>query len=222
MLWVALAIAVSIVALLIGATFVPIRVSLSFKGHGEFGKFWAFAAGAQLGFITVSYADAQGIDSVFQVHVFSRRVIYISPFGSRVVDRIDEHKPTFGELKEKLPRLRDRIERWFDLADLLHFFLDLRRYVRMERFNGRLGYATPDVALTGMLSGGLYTMAGLMSPFGVFHVEPQWVDVAKAEGKLDAAFKFYPLRMLLFAIVFTLKKIKIRQRTSHTPVPAQS
>jgi len=220
--WVTLAIALAIVVAVIAVASIPFRLAFTVKGHGEFGKFWAFAFGGRLWFITVSYADAQGLDSIFQVHLFRWRIVHISPFGSRVVDKIDEHRPSLEELKDKVPRWRDQLERWFDLRDLLRFVLDLRHHIRMERFQGRLSYATPDVALTGMLSGSLFTLAGLLAPFGNLQVEPQWVDVAKAAGNLDVAFRFNPTRIVLFAISFIIRKIKLRQRTSPGPVPAQS
>lgn len=223
MQWIALAVALTILVAVITVALMPLRLALTVKGHGEFGKFWAFAAGGQLWFVTVSYANALGVDSVLQVHVFNRRVVHISPVARRQRDRDrDEEKTSFAELKQKLRLWRSKIERRFELRDLLYFVLDLRRFVHMERFQGRLSYATPDVALTGMLSGSLFTFAGLLAPFGTLQVEPQWVDVAKAAGNFDVAFRFSPTRMVLFAIVFVIKNIKLRQRTKPGPVPAQS
>lgn len=222
MQWVALAIVLTILVAVIAPAVIPLRLELTVKGHGEFGKYWAFALGGRLWFVTVGYADALGADSVLQVLVFNHRVIHISPFGKRVVDEIEEHRPTLKELMDKLPRWRDKVERWIDLGDVLRFFVDLRHQIRMERLNGRLSYATPDVAVTGMLSGSLFTMAGLLAPFGVFQVEPQWVDVAKAAGNLDVVFRFYPTRIVLYVIVFAFRNIKLRQRTTPGPVPAQS
>ena len=220
MQWIALAVALIIVVAVIAVAMMPLRLSLTVKGHGEFGKFWAFAAGGQLWFVTLSYANALGVDSILQVHVFNRRVIHLSPVGGRQPEP-EEKAMTFAEFKQKLARWRAKTERWFELDDLLRFVVDLRRFIHMERFQGDLSYATPDVALTGMLSGALFTFAGLLAPFGTFQVEPQWVDVAKAKGKLDVAFRFSPTRMVLFAIVFAIKNIKLRQRTKPGPVPAQ-
>lgn len=216
MQWVALAIALTILVAVIAPAVIPVRLALSAKGHGEFGKYGAFALGARLWFVTFAYADALGADSLFQVLVFGQRVIHISPVGKRVV-KDDEHKMSLKELLEKAPIWRDKVERWIDLGDVLRFVVDLRHHIRMERLNGRLSYATPDVAVTGMISGSLFTMAGLLAPFGVFLVEPQWVDVAKAAGNLDVVFRFYPTRIVLYAIVFAFKNIKLRQR--ETPVP---
>ncbi|MFW5739003.1 MAG: hypothetical protein ACOC1F_01410 [Myxococcota bacterium] len=223
MQWVALAIGLSFVAAFVVAMFIPLRLALTAKGHGEFGKFWAFAAGGQLWFVTVSYANALGIDSIIQVHVFNRRVVHISSLRRKLKEEVDERKPTsFAELKEKWRRLREKIERRLELKDVLRFVVGLLRQVRMERFQGKFSYATPDVALTGVLSGSLFTLAGLLAPFGVLRVEPQWVDVAKAAGNFDVAFRFYPARMVLFATVFAIKNIKLRQRTRPDPVPAQT
>lgn len=220
MQWAALAIAVVIVTSIVVVTLAPVRLELSVKGHGEFGKFWALAMGGQILFVTVTFAAAHGIDSIFQLHVFGRRVVHVSPFARKVVDTIDEHKPSLEEFEHKTRRLLSQVERWFDLDDLLVFLVDLRHRVHMQRFNGRLSYATPDLAITGILSGSLFTFAGLLSPFGNFQVEPLWVDVAKASGNLDVAFRFYPGRMVLDAITFTFKKIKLRQRTRPRPAPA--
>jgi hypothetical protein len=221
--WVALAIALTFLVAVIAPAVIPVRLALSVKGHGEFGKYGAFALGARLWFVTVAYADAFGADSLFQVLVFGQRVFHRSPVGKQqVVDEADEHKMTLKELLDKAPIWRDKVERWIDLGDVLRFVVDLRHHIRMERLNGRLSYATPDVAVTGMISGSLFTMAGLLAPFGVFLVEPQWVDVAKAAGNLDVVFRFYPTRIVLYAIVFAFKNIKLRQRETPGPAPAQS
>jgi hypothetical protein len=197
----------------------PWHLRLSVKGRGEFGKFWVIALGAELGYVTATFADAHGIDSVFQVHVFGRRVFHASPAMQKVADVIEDEIP---DLDKKMPRLRKRVERWFDLGDLLRYVvIDLRRQIRMDRLNGRLVYSTPDVALTGILSGQLYTIAGLLSPFGSLVVEPQWVDVAKIEGNISLAFRFSPAGVLLNALVFTFKKIKLRQRQADA-APAET
>ncbi len=222
MLWIALTSALAIFVVCVAATFVPVRIELTLNGRGEFGKLWAFAAGMRLWFINVAYADALGIDNVLQVYIFSRRLFMISPVGGKHVQKPDEEKMSLGELMDKLLRWRDGVQRWVDPNDLLLFIVSLRRHVRMERFNGRLAYATPDVAITGMISGSLYTIAGLMAPFGTFTVEPQWVDVAKADCNMGVTCKIYPLRVILSAFTFTLKNIKLRQRTVQSAVPVRS
>ena len=210
MLWIALSVALTLLAGALIVMIRPWRLRLSVKGRGEFGKSWVIAAGVQVGYISASIADAHGADSVFQVHVLGQRVYHASPAIQKVADAIEDEIP---DLDEKVPRLRKRVERWFDLGDLLRYFvLDLRRQIHMDRFDGRLVYSTPDVALTGIISGQLYTIAGLLSPFGSFRVEPQWVDVAKIEGNMTLAFRFSPAGIVLSALVFTYKNIKLRQR----------
>jgi hypothetical protein len=208
--WVALSLAIFIIAAIIAAIVLPLRFELTVKGHGEFGKFWALGMGGQVAFVTATLAVAHGIDGILQVHVFGRRVVHISPLVSLI--RKAEEEPTIlleRVIKEKLPKWRGRIERWFDLLDLLELLLDMRRYIQLERLDGRLAYATPDVAVTGMISGSLFTLAGLMAPFGTFYVEPQWIDVAKANGNLNVVVRVYPVRMVLRVVAFTVWHVRL-------------
>jgi hypothetical protein len=218
-LWVVLAVAVVCFITLAVVIVAPVRLEVSIKGQDEFGKFWTVAMDGQLLFFTVSFAMAYGIDSVFQLHLFDRRLFRSSPV-KRKGPTSEPASPSLEVMLQKARRLRREVERWFDLDDLLVFAVDLRHRVRMERLNGQLSYATPDLAMTGILLGSLYSFAGLFAPFGSFHIEPLWVDVAKASGNLELAFRFYPGRMVLDAIVFTFKKIKLRQRENTRSVPA--
>lgn len=209
--WVALSLAVVIVIATILAIVLPLRFELTVKGHGEFGKFWALGMGGQVAFVTATLAVAHGIDSILQVHVFGRRVVHISPLVSLIKKAEEEPKILLEHvIKEKLPKWRGRIERWFDLLDLLELVLDMRRYIQLERLHGRLAYATPDVAVTGMISGSLFTLAGLLAPFGTFYIEPQWIDVAKANGNLNVVVRVYPVRMVLHAIAFSIRHVRLR------------
>jgi len=219
-LWIAIAIGIAVVAAISAVTVAPLRFELSAKGQGEFGKLWAIAIGVRVLFITISFAAAQSCDSILQLHLFGTRVFRLSPVGGKPAKE-DESKLTFSEIKTMAVRGHDAIERWFGLDNLLLFVIDLRHRVRLERFNGNLSYATPDVAVTGMLAGALFTLAGLLTPFGDFRVEPQWVDVAKASGKFDVAFKVYPGRMALDAVIFVFANIKLRRRPQSQIVPAQ-
>jgi len=214
--WTTLIIVVSILAALVAACFalalVPLRLELFVKGQGEVGKFWAVGLGLRVSFVTISFAAAQGVDSVLQLHLFGLKVWRRSPAGGLPAPE-EESKVSLDELLAKARRLQRETERWFDLDSMLVFLVDLRHHVRLKRCNGRLSYATPDVAITGMIAGALYTLAGLLLPFGDCRIEPQWEDVAKASGQFDAACKVYPGRMVLSAIAFVFKNIKLRQRT---------
>ncbi len=212
------------VAAVIAAIVLPLRFELTVKGHGEFGKFWALGMGGQVAFLTATLAVAHGIDSIFQVHVFGRRVVHVSPLGSLIKKKEKEPSGSLEQFfKEKLPRWRGQVERWFDLGDLLELLLDMRRYVQLERLDGRLAYATPDVAVTGMISGSLFTLAGLMAPFGTFYVEPQWIDVAKANGNMNVVVRVYPVRMVLHAVAFSIRHVRLRPvNATATPSKAAS
>ena len=209
-----------IVAMLAAATLAPIRLELSARWQVE-GKFWAVAAGLRVLFVTISFAAAETSNSVLQLHVFGLRVLHRSLARKKPSQKETESKLTFKEIETKARRIKNRIQRWFDLDSLLAFIVGLRRYVRLERFDGRISYATPDVAITGMLAGTLYTFAGLLVPFGSFHVEPQWEEAAKTAGKFRTACKVYPGRAVLRVVIFVLTNIKLRQRPRSAIVQAQ-
>jgi hypothetical protein len=216
----ALVVAGLLVAALVAAMLAPVALRISVKGRGEWGKSWVVAAGIECWLLTVSVALAHEADSVVQLHLGGLRLARRSPIvrpaasGARVEPR---RRTTLEDAKA----LRSRVERWFDLDALWQFVRDLRRRARLTKLEGRLKYATPDLAWTGMISGVLYMTAGLASPLGTLQVEPEWEESARAEADLDVAFKLWPGRALWDAVVFVVKNVKLRERPPVAAPPAQ-
>jgi hypothetical protein len=206
--WIILASIALLIAIIV-VVFLPLRLEVSAKGQGELGKLWAWGMGAQIAFITLSLAVAHGMDGIFQVHVFGKRIFRISPLSR---GKTQEDFSIWEFLQDDLPQWRNKAERWFGLGDLSRLLASLLRYIRLEQVEGRLVYATHDVALTGIICGSLYTLAGLMAPFGSFHVEPEWVDIIKARGNAHVVVRFYPGKMLLHLIGFTFKNIRLKDK----------
>ena len=186
----------------------PVRIELSAKGQWEQNQHWVLGVGIRLLLCTVSFAAAQNAKSMLQLRFLNLRLYSHSPSRKSVSN---ETMPSLEELDAKLHRAESRVSRWFDIDGIFAFAVSLRRQIRMQRFSGRLSYSTPDVAITGMLAGALYTVAGLLAPFGSFFIEPRWDDFAQASGQFNIACKVYPGQMLLRAFAFALKNIKLQK-----------
>ena len=127
-------------------------------------------------------------------------------------------------LVEKIERAWATLNKRFDRGQLGRYVIGLRRYVRLQHCRGHLVYATPDVAFTGMLSGALYFVAGLLSPVGSFTVTPEWEDVLRAQGDIDVAVKVWPLRAVADIAWFVARNMRKRALPAAPAVvqPAQS
>lgn len=203
-------------------TTVPVRLRVKAKGHGELGKAWAFAVGAEFWVVRFTMAAAHGVDGVLQLHVAQKRVVHLSPIRKR---KLPAPAPAPDDAQAALRVWRARlakVERWFELDQVVAFLVRQLAHVRVHHLEGNLVYSTPDVAYTGMICGVLYSMAGLMAPFGQLRVEPKWDDVASAQGDIDLAFRVWPGRILLNAMMFTMRNIKLRDSSTRAVVPAHS
>jgi len=188
------------------AVVVPLRVRLTAKGRGQFGDTWVIAGGLELFLITVSFAAAHAAPSLVQVHVAGRRVWVRRRTGAETPEEPASH----ASLVDKAKRVWAEIDQRFDRKLLASFVLGLRRHLRLEHCRGQLAYATPDVAFTGMLSGALYFVAGLLSPVGSFTVTPEWEDVLRAQGDIDVAVKVWPLRAIADIAWFVARNMRKR------------
>jgi len=192
----------------------PIVLHITAKARGEWGKTWVIATGLEWLWLTISVAAATGTDSVLQIHLFGRKVLHRSPIFQRKKRPQPERRelqPSEPLTLEDLKRLRARIERWFALGDLLRFVVGLRQHFKVHKLEARLIYSTPDVALTGALSGAMYTLAGLLSPFGRFLVEPEWDAVARGDGSIDTTFRLFPGKAVCSVVWFIIRKIRLRK-----------
>jgi hypothetical protein len=201
------------------AVLLPVRVRATLKGRGQFGDTWVIAGGLELLKFTVSVAAAHATERILQVHFFSWRVL------TRRWSPEQGEKPDaeLGELFDKLKVARGKLERYFDRDQVWRFVLGLRRYARVKRFEGNLTYCTPDVALTGVLSGALYAIAGLAAPIGSFAIVPEWEDVARARGEVDLVVRLQPGRAVVATAWFVMKNIRLRERAAaETQVAARA
>ena len=206
-----------IVAVCLTAVLVPIGFECTVKGAGEFGKTWSAAAAVRIALVTVSAAAAQGVDGIVQVHVLGWRVFRRSPITSsqpaqQITQKPSAEKPSAEKpstsplawLTKRAPRYYERVTRRVRIGDLPETLWGLRRFVRRAKLDGHLRYATPDVAVTGMIAGGLFSLAGLLSPWGTFSVEPLWQDEAKIDSKLHIKMRIYPGRIAVTLLWYVL------------------
>lgn len=190
------------------AVLLPLRVRVTTKGRGQFGDTWVIAGGLELFLLTVSFAAAHAAPSMVQVHLAGRR-IWARRGGT---PRPPAGPPmTLERLAEKAKRAWAGLNKHFDRAQLGRYVIGLRRYVRLQHCRGHLVYATPDVAVTGMLSGALYFVAGLLSPLGTFAVTPEWEDVLRVQGDIDIAVKVWPVRAAADIAWFVTKNMRRRE-----------
>jgi hypothetical protein len=212
-------------AAIVAVVWMPIVLHITAKARGEWGKTWVVASGFEWLWLTISIATATGIDSVLQIHLAGRKILHRSPIFRRkdhLPSEALEAEPVKPLTLEDLKQLRARIERWFALEDLLRLVVGLRRHVKISKLEAKLIYSTPDVALTGVISGALYTLAGLLSPFGRFMVEPDWDAVARGDGNIDTTFRLYPGRAVCAVVWFVIRKIRLRKPATErvaTPSP---
>jgi hypothetical protein len=214
--WVPALIAALATLCVVLAVVLPVRLRLTVRGAGQLGTTWAIASGVQLLFLTVSVAAAHGALSVLQVHAFGRQVLRRSPIlgRGRKPPPVAPSEPPVASKPfgwNDLVAYKEKIERWFDLDRLFDFACGLRRRVRLAAFDGSLSYATSDLAFTGLLSGLLYALAGLVSPIGRFQVVPEWETVDRMQGDLHMVIAMWPLRVLIDTVVFVVKNIKVRK-----------
>lgn len=220
MLYIVLGLLGLVIALVVLVTLSPLALEASVKGQGEAGKTWFFAVTMRWLFVTLKVRFAQGTPSMLDVRMFDRRVMHRSP-----IREVDEEKQAAESEMPPLEKLREtgeKIERWFDLDALKSFGWGLlRRRVRLTKVRGTITYCTPDVAVTGMISGFLYTLAGVLGPFGELRIEPQWEAVMRASASLDIAVRTWPVLAMFDFLIFALKNIRLRKRPSNTDVPPQ-
>lgn len=195
------------------AVLLPVRVRMTSKGRGQFGDTWVIAGGLELLLVTVSFVAAHAAPSMVQVHVAGRRV-----WVRRGTAREPSGPPmTLERIVEKAERAWAELNRRFDREQLGRFVIGLRRHVRLQHCRGQLVYATPDVAVTGMLSGALYFVAGLLSPLGSFAVTPEWEDVLRVQGDIDIAVKVWPVRAAADIAWFVAKNMRRREELVEAP-----
>lgn len=204
------------------AVVLPLRIRVTTKGRGQFGDTWVIAGGIELFLVTISFAAAHAAPSVIQVHIGKRRV-----WSRRGGTPREPSGPpmTLERLVDKAQRAWAELNRRFDREQLGRYVLGLRRYVRLQHCRGHLVYATPDVAVTGMLSGALYFVAGLLSPLGRFAVTPEWEDVLRAQGDIDIAVKVWPVRAAANIAWFVARNMRRREDLAAAPaatLPAQT
>ena len=205
----------------IAVTVLPLRLEMTVRGKGEWGKLWVLAAGVQMGPLTISFAAANQIDSVLQVHVFGLRLLRRSPVRRAKPEPLEKKQSkSLQQWMQMAKDYRARIERWVALDDLLDLILSLRAYVRFPRFEGKISYATPDYATTGMLLGALYSIAGLFFPLGNLRVEPIWEERAVVHGDLTLSMRLWVVRAFWHVLVFAVKHVNIRRHSSPGRTPA--
>jgi hypothetical protein len=206
------------------AALMPVRVRMTLKGRGQFGDTWVIAGGLECLKFTISIAAAHATDRILQVHFFGKRLL-VKRFAPATAAAVDHD---LSHVIESIRKAGKVLDKRFDREQLLSFVLGLRRYVRLETLRGNLTYCTPDVALTGMLSGVLYAIAGLASPIGQMSVVPEWEDVARANGDIDAVIRLSPGRAAAAVAWFVVNNIRLREssdvgaQAQARALPAQS
>jgi hypothetical protein len=219
---VALVIVAALALIALVVMLLPLRLRMTLKGRGQYGDTWVIAGGLEFLKFTVTVAAAHATDRILQVHWFNWRVL---------LRRSSPKEPkgpelTLDQMIERVMTLRKSLEKRFDRDRLWRFVFGLRRHVRLRSFQGHLYYSTPDVAWTGMSSGILYAIAGLVSPFGQFAVVPEWEDVASARGDLDLVVRLWPARAAAATAWFVARNIRLREpvevsaNTEPPPLPA--
>jgi hypothetical protein len=211
-----LVLAVSLTACALAAILLPLRVRVTAKGRGTYGDTWVLAAGVECWPVTLSVAAAHAAERVLQLHVGSRPILRRTS-----LQPAQPAKPE-ASTTQRLQFLRAWIQRHFDLGDLIDFTVRLTRYVRLKCCRGRLIYSTPDVSVTGMLSGLLYVVTGLLSPLGQFEITPEWDSVARAEGDFDLVVRFWPVQIAVATVLFVIRNVRLRPHVARLPAPAQS
>jgi len=202
----------------------PVRLRMTLKGRGQFGDTWVIAGGLECFKFTISVAAAHATDRILQVHFFGWRVL-VKRFEPSSQDTVDHD---LSKVIDRIKKAAKYIDKRFGREQLLSFVLGLRRHVRLKTLRGNLVYCTPDVALTGMLSGVLYAFAGLASPVGQLNVIPEWEDVARAHGDIDLVIRLYPGRAVAAIAWFMIKNIRLRKtpdagaQAQARALPAQS
>lgn len=205
-MWLTVGIVVGVIAVaLLACVLLPVRVHVSMRGHGELGKTWVIAGGVKVLALAVSVAMASGVDDVLQLHVFGIRALHRSPivFGSDAPST-EPNQSFVAWITEDLPRMYKKFTSRLRVDDTAKAVWNLLGYVRLRKLEGHLTYCTPDVAITGMIAGALYSITGLLAPWGVFSVTPLWEDLAKAEGKLSLEVRVYPGRIVVSALWYLL------------------
>jgi hypothetical protein len=187
------------------AVIMPVRLRLTLKGRGQFGDTWVVAGGLEcLGF-TVTVAAAHAAQGMLQVHLFNRRLLLRR---SRPIESTEQDtRPS--QTMQSIMDWRATLEKRFDRDLLLRFVLGLRQHASIKSFNGHFKYCTPNVAWTGMLSGVLYAIAGLVSPVGQFVIIPEWDDYARAEGDVDMVVRLWPGKAAVAIAWFVTRNIRM-------------
>ena len=222
---VALVMAVVFGVLALVALLMPVRLRMTLKGRGRYGDTWVIAGGLECLKFTVTVAAAHAADSLLQIHFFNWRVLMRRSSPKRASTGEDVR---LDEAVGKLIGWRKTLEQRFDPAQLRRFVLGLRRHARLRSFQGHLRYSTPNVAFTGVTSGALYAIAGLVSHIGQLVVVPEWDDEARADGDIDLVVWLWPVRAAVCTAWFVMKNIRLRETVEPgagadaQAVPAQS
>jgi hypothetical protein len=207
------------------ALLVPLRLRLTLKGRGQYGDTWVLAGGLECLKFTVTVAAAHATDSLLQIHFFNWRVLMRRSSPKRAPSGEDRR---LDEAVGKLVGWEKDLGKRFDRRELWRFVLGLRRHARLKSFQGHFRYCTPNVAFTGMSSGALYAIAGLVAHVGQFVVVPEWDDEARADGDIDLVVKLWPVRAAVSTAWFVMKNIRMREPiepgagAEAQAVPAQS
>lgn len=206
------------------AMLIPVRVRATLKGRGQYGDTWVLAGGLEFLKLTVTVAAAHASDGLLQVHFWRWRLL----MKQWSLERVIGPELSFDELMKKLEAGRKLLERRFDWDQLRRFVLGMRRYMRMTSLKGNLKYCTPDVAVTGVISGALYAIAGLLSPAGELAIVPEWEDVARAQGDISVVFRLWPGRAAAATAWFVMRNMRLREpageqaQAASQALPAQS
>lgn len=210
-----------LIAAAVAAVLLSVRIRVTVKGRGQLGDTWVVAGGIECCWLALSVAAAHRRDSVMQVHLLGRRIVHRCP----MLQRQEPEEPSDASIQRAIDKLRgwrDDLDRRWGTDNLLRFAFGLRRRVRVKMCKARIQYSTSDVSWTGMLSGVMYMIAGLLSPYGKIEIIPEWDDLAHIDGDIDIVFRVWPGRVFADTLWFLWKNTKPRDATTQAAAPAQS
>ena len=189
-------------------------ISSSLQGRADPSGSWAVAWGLALGPLALTTIAAPQVKPFLSCHLFGKQLARV-PL-SRLIDRKRRaaSRPP-GSPETSAPPEIDAAEKkrgpsFLQNLDPLEAVLSWWQSERVLAFDSLVvdvSYSFRDIALTGRILAAIYVLSALLPEGFEIHQTPDWESVDRVALGADGKLRFWPGRLVVWAVGFVLKQL---------------